>query len=281
MKTGTRRSGQGERGQMAVEMALLLPIYILFFFIVLVYGDWFIIAHRVDIANYSMTRGEGNVTAGDVEPYIRQLEDMKLGSRDQVKPPSFAEQGSPAEHTIDAKLTYSILGLGSSSCDTGLSDIDFRQATSMGMFLQKGLKRNRSGGRTQVAFRYDARRYFYTFDRELLRPTPTLRNSSTATVGSIRDDSERKIGDWNLHPIEGLNVGRGFNLMVQPHGPAPHLFIPMNAWYMRHLGWRGYDYSYVPGMAFIDMAGARYTYHPIQFENNNFVHENILLKLGF
>lgn len=284
---GSKPDARGEIGQMAVEMALLLPVYFLFMFMVFVYSDWFRVVDRINSANYNLTRGEGDVSRNDIDPLLKDPID-RFGTVEAVRTPSYQDEGSGVTDYFDAKLSHNLISDSSRCQDPGIRDAEVQKVIAMGLFTEKGLRRS-PDRRTEVAFKYDNHNYWNAYDSSWTRPKPTLRVSSTGTHQNIKGDTIRKKGEWYGHPIQGLDgrfpnfdATKRFVVPVLPYGspiPHPFLFPPSRAYYARHLGWRGYKWSYfgLIGDTFNPISPK--TYHPKLYEQDNYLHYNILRPL--
>lgn len=286
MRPSNRRS---RRGQMAVEMALLLPVYFLFMFMVFVYADWFRVVHRLDVASNNLARGEGEIDQSDVNPLLQPME--RFGTLQGVTQPNFGDDDGTFLGFGDIADLGQIRALQSvGKCNENGKGIDSAddELAMMAFMLDRGIRR--SSNRAQVSFRYDNHAYWDMYDSSYFKPQPTLTTSASSVHPRVMKDTTRTNGNWYGHPIEGVLSGEfgaaRFAAMTGPYKPVGHNFLLGNAYYMRHLGWLGYDWSFITEpTAMIDGVNPidPCTYHPHLTINDmqNPMHFMIHTRLGF
>ncbi len=282
----------GRKAQMAVEMALLIPVYFFFMFAVFVYSDWFRVVSALDASSVALTRGEGVFDANDVDPALQPME--AFGTLQTTQEPAFGDEDGSGPLGLGAigDLTSMKLLVGGGKCDESSTGFDSAstEIALMAFLMDRGVRRSSSPSR--VSFRYDNHNYWDMYDRSAFKPMPMLISSSGGTHPRVTMDKTRQNGKWYGHPIEGLGaiLMPGFEFDMARYGligtVGAKSYLTPNPYYMRHLGWLGYDWSaFTEPTPAIDGVNPinPCTYHPhLTIDDSiNYLHMNPITKLGF
>ena len=273
------------RGQMAVEMVVLLPVYLMLVFAVFTLGDFVLIKARTDQSSWYLTRTGQSMTKAQAKTHIDPFwSGVASGSLEVRKSPAYSSGTTSIQDITSAVfLGEAALSGASGQCDYDIGGFDPSYLIPHERFMSKGLRR--SSRNTEVAYHYDRR----TYPGYGLFPKPTMQSVMVATFGEGDPDRER--GSWNSHKIE--NSLLRFQSVRVTSGLHTHVrFLIDSAWYARHLGWYGYNWknqrTLYPGVApfgdtsaWCPFASIRGMYHPIQYTKKNLLHFNFYTRLPF